>query len=95
MALTGTSVIEINQTALASDNNGGAFDQSNAGSLGNDMTYGTNAAVVSGTFSCTGTSTITASTAVFTSSMLGNTINPVGVAGAPWVITAVNSSTSA
>ena len=95
MALTSTSVIEVNQTALASDSNGGAFDSANAGSTGNDMTYGTYAAVVSGTFSCAGTSTITASSAVFTSSMLGNTINPVGVAGAPWVITAVASSTSA
>lgn len=94
MALTSTSVIEINQTALANDNNSGAFDVTLSGSTGNDMTYGTYAAVVPGTFSCTGSSTITASSAVFTSSMLGNTVNPVGVTGAPWVITAVNSSTS-
>jgi len=92
MALTANSNIEINGSGV--DTNGGAFDQSNAGSFGNDMTYGGTAAVVSGVFSCTGTSSITSSAAIFTSSMLGNTVNPVGVAGGPWIITTVTSSTA-
>ncbi len=75
MALTSTSVIEVNQAALASDSNGGAFDSANAGSTGVDMTYGASAATIAVSASCTGTSTITFTSGTVTDAVLGNSIN--------------------
>ena len=75
MALTGTSVIEINTSALAADTNGGAFDSTQAGSTGIDMTYGTNAAVIACTVTSTGNGAITLTSGSVTNTVLGNAIN--------------------
>lgn len=76
MPATSGTVLEVNQTGIANDLNGGGFDQSNAGSLGNDMTYGSTAAVVSGAASSSNTTTVSATWA--TASMQGNLLNVPG-----------------
>ena len=91
MALTGTSVIEINTSALAADTNGGAFDSTQAGSFGNDMTYGPYAAVVSGSASSSNTTTVSATWA--TSSMQGNAFYCPAIP-AVGIITGVNPGVS-
>ena len=75
MGLTNSAVIEVNQTAIASDNNGGAFDSTQAGSTGIDMTYGTNAAVIACTVTSTGNGAITLTSGSVTNTVLGNAIN--------------------
>lgn len=69
MTISATANIEINGTGA--DTNGGAFDPYNKGTYGNDMTYGTYAAVVSGSASSSNTTTVSATWA--TPAMQGNT----------------------
>ena len=91
MALTGTSVIEINTSALAADTNGGAFDSTLAGSTGVDYTFGAGAQVVNVSVSGNGTATLTITSGSVSSTVLGNAINVPGQG--VWIITAYTSTT--
>ena len=89
--LTSSSVMEVNQTSLASDNNGGAFDLSNAGSTGVDYTYGAAAQVVTVSVSGNGTATLTITSGTVTSTVLGNSIKVPGQG--TFIITAYTATT--
>lgn len=93
MALTSTSVGEINQTALAADINGGFFDSTQAGSTGVDMTYGATAAVISCAVTSTGNGTLTLTSGSVANTVLGNAINVGPFTMPPAAVSATTATT--
>lgn len=93
MALTATSVLEVNQSALAADINGGAFDSTQAGSTGVDMTYGPNAAVINCSVTSTGNGTLTLTSGTVTDTVLGNGINVGPYTNPPYTVSVATATT--